>query len=47
MDSNEMMTRGHWMTMEPFGNFISILVFIFLLLGIAAFIKYLFFNRNG
>ncbi len=45
MNSNDMMMRDEWFMM-PFGGLIGILVFIFLILGIAAFAKYLFVNRK-
>lgn len=45
MNSNDMMMREEWF-MTPFGGLFAILVFVFFVLGIAAFAKYLFFNRK-
>ncbi|MFC2952475.1 hypothetical protein ACFOOP_11100 [Marinicaulis aureus] len=45
MDRNHIMTDG-WMMMGPFGGVVSLLVLAFLILGIAAFVKYLFFDSK-
>ena len=45
MNSNDMMMRDEW-TMMPFGGLFGILLFVFLILGIAALVKYLFSNRK-
>ncbi len=45
MDRDQMMTDS-WMMMGSFGGIITLLVFLFLILGVAAFVKYLFFNRK-
>lgn len=45
MDRNQMMADG-WMMMGPFGGVVSLLVLAFLILGVAAFVKYLFFDSK-
>jgi hypothetical protein len=45
MGSSDMTMQSEW-TMMPVGGLFCILVFVFLILGVAAFVKYLFLNRK-
>ena len=45
VNGDEMMMRDSW-SMMPMGGLFMILLFVFLLLGIAAYIKYLFFTKR-
>lgn len=46
MNNDQMPMGDGWMMYQPFGDLLTILFFTFLILGIAAFVKYLFFNKK-
>jgi len=40
------MMRDQWMTMDPIGGLLMFLLIAFLVLGSAAFVKFLLFNKK-
>lgn len=46
MNNDHLMMRDQWMTMDPIGGLLMFLLIAFLVLGSAAFVKFLFFNKK-